>query len=115
MACARQNQKVSSGTYYAELQDNGLYYMQCPLGHKTVTCLQEQKFEVLFDMGIYAIVDGYYREAVSAFAAALERFHEFFIAVICNKHGIPQEIFEKTWKMVAINPNANMELTSFII
>ncbi len=69
-----------------EFRDDGRYEVTCPKGHKSVTILQQQKFEVLFDIGAYAIVDGYYREAVSSFTSSLERFYEFFVkAVLLNK------------------------------
>ena len=34
-----------------------------PLGMRQSTVLQQQKFEVLFEIGAHAILDGYYREA----------------------------------------------------
>jgi hypothetical protein len=83
------------------LEENGLYRMTCKKGHESVTCLQQMKFELLFDLGVYAMLDGYYREAVSSFTAALERFYEFFIEVQCDRAGIDQATFEKAWKHVS--------------
>jgi len=73
----------------------------CPKGHKSVTILQQQKFEVLFDIGAYAIVDGYYREAVSSFTSSLERFYEFFVKAVLFAKGIEENTFAQTWKVVA--------------
>jgi hypothetical protein len=58
---------------------DGLYELECINGHKFVMVLQAHLFEVLFQVGAFAILDGYYREAVVTFAASLERFYEFFV------------------------------------
>jgi hypothetical protein len=84
-----------------EFRDDGRYEITCPKGHVSTTILQQQKFEVLFDIGAYAIGDGYYREAVSSFTSALERFYEFFIKVICISKGSSSEETLKTWKEVS--------------
>lgn len=62
-----------------EVRDENHYALTCPKGHRNVVVLQQQKFEVLFEIGAHAIEDGYYREAVSSFTASLERFYEFFV------------------------------------
>lgn len=83
-----------------EFRDDGRYEVTCPKGHKSVTILQQQKFEVLFDIGAYAIVDGYYREAVSSFTSSLERFYEFFVKVVLLGKGINEEEFSRSWQLV---------------
>lgn len=83
-----------------EIRNDGRYEVICSKGHKSVTILQQQKFEVLFDIGAYAIVDGYYREAVSSFTASLERFYEFVIMAILFDNGISEEAFKQAWKLV---------------
>jgi hypothetical protein len=85
----------------AHLEDSGLYRMTCPRGHETVVCLQEMKFEILFDLGAYAIIDGYHREAVASFASALERFYEFYIRIQCDRSNVPAAVFEQAWKSVS--------------
>ncbi len=84
-----------------EMCDDGIYKMTCDKGHESTTFLQEQKFEILFDLGAMAFMDGYYREAVSSFAASLERFYEFCIESILASKNIDYEQYLKTWKMVA--------------
>jgi hypothetical protein len=37
---------------------------------------------VLFDIGANAVVDGYYREAITSFSASLERFYEYFLGAL---------------------------------
>lgn len=51
---------------------------------------------VLFEIGANAIIDGYYRESVSSFAASLERFYEFYANVIFIKFNISKSVYEKT-------------------
>jgi hypothetical protein len=97
-----------------EFQDDGRYEVTCPKGHKSVTILQEQKFEVLFDIGAYAIADGYYREAVSSFTASLERFYEFFIKAVLLHKGIDQEIFQQAWKLVAAQSERQLGAFAFL-
>lgn len=92
--------KARERQYPAELQDNGLYKIICNDGHETVTCLLEQKFEVLFDLALNAILDGYYREAVTSFTPTLERFYEFYVNVICIKHNIGEGVYAEILKKV---------------
>jgi hypothetical protein len=82
-----------------EFRDDGRYEVTCPEGHKNVATLQEQKFELLFEIGAYAIRDGYYREAVTSFASSLERFYEFFIKAALFEKGIDAEIVERSLKL----------------
>lgn len=84
-----------------EFRDDGRYEVCCSRGHKSVTILQQQKFEVLFDIGANAIIDGYYREAISSFASSMERFYEFCIKVFCAKRKLENGVFLKTWKEVS--------------
>lgn len=84
-----------------EFKDDGRYETTCPKGHSSVTLLQQQKFEILFDIGAYAIQDGYYSEAVSSFSSALERFYEFFIKVVCISKDIDWTKTEEAWKVVS--------------
>lgn len=85
----------------AELRDDGLYDVTCPQEHRNLVALRNLKFEVLFQSGAMALLDGYVREAVSSIAAALERFYEFYIRVMLLKHNIQSQDLDRTWKMVA--------------
>ncbi len=80
-----------------ELRDDGLYETICPSGHAGVVALQHQKFEILFHQAILALLDGYPREAISGVASALERFNEFYVRVICAKHGIEAKLVDEIW------------------
>jgi hypothetical protein len=81
--------------------DDGIYEALCPKGHTSFTILQQQKFEVLFEIGAYAIVDGYYREAVSSFTSSVERFYEFFIRALLLEKGLDEKVINESWKQIA--------------
>lgn len=101
MQCFQEQGKPSSDFQPVEIRDDGLYSSTCNKGHTTLTVIQEQKFEVLFDFGAMALLDGYPREAVTSIAASLERFYEFYVLTTCLKHNIDLAEFQKTWKHVA--------------
>ncbi len=56
---------------------------------------------MLFEIALNAISDEYYREAVSSFAASVERFFEFALRVILSKTKTPPSIVEAGWAKVA--------------
>ena len=85
----------------ASLNDSGKYQVVCQQGHESTVVLKNIKFELLFEMGINAIVDGYPREAASSFAAALERFYEFFWRVAMSHLGISEETIAGAWKVLS--------------
>ena len=97
---------------YVELRDDGRYEFTCEKGHTTVTVLQQQKFEVLFDLGAYAILDGYYREAVASFTSSLERFYEFFIKASLFEDGTEESLVAESWKKVS--SQSERQLGAFI-
>lgn len=83
------------------VQTAGLYRGECPQGHVLVTYVDMQAFELLFESGMEAMADRYFREAVSSFAAALERYFEFAIKVLLADSGRDNETVAATWKAVA--------------
>jgi hypothetical protein len=85
----------------SELNDDGIYPVSCAKGHSGKVILSNLKFELLFELGINAIVDGYYREAVSSCTSALERYFEFFIKVIWTVSGHSEEQISKIWKKMS--------------
>jgi hypothetical protein len=101
VACLQADGKPSDDAESVEMRDDGLYSVTCRRGHTTITAVREQKFEILFDLGAMALLDGYPREAITSMAAAVERFFEYYIQVISLKHGITFETFTKAWKPVS--------------
>lgn len=113
MQCLRENGELSGDFSFVEFRDDGRYELTCKNGHQTTTILQQQKFEILFDIGAYAILDGYYREAVSSFTSSLERFYEFFIKAVLLSKGLDEGILQEAWKQVA--KQSERQLGAFII
>lgn len=99
--CFLENTDGLGSVANVEFRDDSRYEFTCSEGHKSITILQEQKFEVLFEIGAFAIKDGYYREAVSSFSSSLEKFYEFVILVILLKQDLDINIIHKSWKLVS--------------
>ena len=85
---------------YVEPVDEDLYEVICDKLHKTRVILEEQQFEVLFDSGAMALVDGYYRDSVVTFSSALEKFYSFFLELILAHHKIKYSEYKNIWNMV---------------
>lgn len=117
MACPACHAVYKDELTLVDLRDTDLYDLTCPEGHQTTVRLANEKYELLFDSGGLALLDGYLYESVSSIAAALERFREFYVRVIALKHlggkesakeqldrilstGKASEPLEKTWKKV---------------
>lgn len=83
------------------VSDAGYYEFTCPKGHKTVTVLNMQRYDLLFTLGMNAFIDCYYREALVNFSASLERFYEFTLRVLARSNQIDPDIFEKSWKLLS--------------
>ena len=50
---------------------------------------------------MFAVEDGYFREAIGSFAASMERFMELFIRLANEVRGNSPEAFEQTWSLMA--------------
>jgi hypothetical protein len=96
-----------------EIQDSNLYLVDCPKGHKAYVILQEQKFELLFDIGACAILDGYHREAVTSFTSSLERFYEYFVRAALLQNGSSNDDVESIWKRMS--RQSERQLGAFIV
>ncbi|PKM89155.1 MAG: hypothetical protein CVU87_05880 [Firmicutes bacterium HGW-Firmicutes-12] len=97
------NENASPETYkelFIELRDDNVYEIVCDEGHCSTIILHENKFELLFEMGVLAFIDGYYREAVTNLAASLERLYEYYINIVLLHRGINYKDIMITWKNV---------------
>lgn len=99
------------GSYQANTDSNIFVYDCWPEKHVSVIYFYEKKFEILFESGLRAINDYYYREAVASLSAALERFYEYCIQLILLER-IDNKIFNKTWKY--ISNQSERQLGAFI-
>jgi hypothetical protein len=96
-----------------EFNNDNSYNIKCGKGHVSHTQLQNQKFELLFDIAAMALIDGYTKECVSTIASSFERFIEFYIKVIAIKKKVNISNFIDTWK--TISKQSERQLGSFYI
>lgn len=89
------------GQEWVTIDDSGWFEFPCLSGHSTIVALQNMKFELLFETGAYALLDGYPREAVATFSAALERYYEFHLTVLAVYKGMRMDSFDAAWKLVS--------------
>ncbi|WP_315941220.1 hypothetical protein [Deinococcus sp. Marseille-Q6407] len=91
-----------------EYADRLIYDLICRhCGGAFCLFVRRQKFEVLFELGTEALLAGYAREAVSSFAAALERCFEFYVWAFALEQAASrglsleeaQAALEATWKL----------------
>lgn len=83
------------------IRDDGLYTGKCPVGHDLLIATQTLRYEMLFEIALNAILDGYYREAITSFTASIERFYEFTIRVLLNSTKVPNNVFKDAWKEIS--------------
>lgn len=112
MKCLQESGNPTGEFARVEFRDDGKYVLTCSNGHETTTILQQQKFEVLFDIGANAILDGYHREAVSSFAASLERFYEFSIRAFLSQSSGSDSLFKACWK--SVSSQSERQLGAFV-
>jgi len=98
MQCSQESLGEIQDGIAVEYTEDGFYFFECKSGHKNFVIFQEEKFETLFQIGANAILDGYYREAVSSFTSSLERFYEFCIKTFCKKNNIPNETIKSAYE-----------------
>lgn len=91
------NKTQSLQEYEIPIQEIQKYELKCDYGHNTTILLRQAKFELLYEIASHAIVDGYYREAVTSFAASLERFYEFFIRTYLRENKTTEEVIKVLW------------------
>lgn len=83
-----------------ELDKWPYYEFRCPNGHLNRAILQNELYELLFQQAVYCIDDGYYRESIGTFNAALERYIEFATEVLSYRINADFE-FEHLWKSIS--------------
>lgn len=101
MQCLQEQGYLCDELMFVELRDDGLYNVICSKKHSTLTVIQEQKYEILFDLAVMALLDGYPREAATGMAASLECFYGFVIRALCLWHGISDDTLKVALKSVA--------------
>lgn len=66
-------------------------FVKCENGHRFMYTVSNAKFEILFEMALLALIDGYTREAVATLAATVEEFYRFFAKVVLAKRGMYED------------------------
>ncbi|CAJ0866554.1 hypothetical protein AMST5_01871 [freshwater sediment metagenome] len=104
---------IPSSVFFSEIiREDGLYRGKCPRGHDFQIRVQTLPHEMLFEIALNAIEDGYYREAVSSFAASVERFYEFSIRTLAKAYGVDDLVTEAGWD--EISAQSERQLGAFI-
>lgn len=93
--------------------DDGKYQSICLKGHKSEITVMNLKYDILFELGLNALLDGGNRDAIMNFTSSLEKFYEFFCK--CHLHSISceDEVIAKSWK--SVSRFSERQLGSFII
>lgn len=85
---------------WATIDDSGWFEFTCHQEHTQLIALHNLKFDLLYENGAYALLDGYPREAVATFASALERYYEFHLLVLAVYRGVTRTAFDAAWKVI---------------
>lgn len=113
MDCLQENGISDFRPVVVTVNDERFFKMTCPSGHQTLTVIQQPKHEVLFELGMNALVDGYPREAVTSFASCLENFYEFCISQVSLHNGVDRESVDSGWKYMA--KQSERQLGAFVM
>ena len=72
---------------FVELNNQNVYKVECPKGHVSYTSLQQQRFQILADISIWAFGLGFPDLAVIRAYSALEVFETYFIECVAYDSG----------------------------
>lgn len=114
VVCWPNRNAADQQAVYSQLEprDDNKYFVRCEEGHEVIAVLQNHRFEILFEAGANALVDGYPREAAGAFAASLERFYEYAMKVLLHGVDPSGRAFEDCWK--EIKRSSERQLGAFL-
>jgi hypothetical protein len=101
------------GQFQTEFEESAIYDTICPAGHRVYIVTHTLRHEMLFDIALNALKDGYRREAVTSFASAVERYYEFALRVLATKSGLTANQFEPIWKDV--KKQSERQLGAYIV
>lgn len=101
IACEEGPEGGPPELYALPFSEGGLYRWRCLEGHKVALGLNADRFEVLFEIAVQAVADGYARESVATATTALERFYEFYFRLIWEANAMAPDVREAVWKAVS--------------
>lgn len=99
-------------TPFEPVNNTGIYDVTCVKGHRTKVIIDHIDFEILFEYGLNAIADGYFREAVSSITSAMERYFEFFTKVVLFSSNNSFDTIDSLWKKMS--SQSERQLGSYI-
>lgn len=100
MACFQELGQPDNTFYKADVLDGNIAKFVCKKDHNSVNILQSHKFEILAELAITAILDGYFREAISSFTSSLERYYEFYMKTILTSRAHEVPLVNDLWNRV---------------
>lgn len=114
MKCQQELGAPDGAIYHPDLLDQVIAKFECRNGHKVVCLVQSHKFEILAELAVNAIFDGYYREAISSFTSSLERFYELYLKVVFRSKKLDGEEYDQLWKRVKIQSERQFGAFNFV-
>lgn len=108
--CLERNEETYFNNF--SLRDSNIYNLMCANHHNTVTFLENQRYEILFEKGVESIRTENFSEAIFSFKASLERFYEFCIRVFTNSDPSKKQVFSETWKVMS--KHSERQLGAFV-
>lgn len=81
-----------------EINSNLIAICECKNGHRFISGLMHELFDILYLSALDSFFNGSYSESVMSFTASLERTYEFFIKVTMLKEEITLESIDSFWK-----------------
>jgi hypothetical protein len=93
------------------ITESGSVRFTCDRGHSSVAVIQGEKFEILAEIAISALLDGYPRECVASFAACLERYYEYYVFLVSEARGFDAAETAKAWKLI---PSSERQVGAYV-
>lgn len=80
--CFKCNEEFGIISLFLENHNNEICEFTCDNGHKNYVIIQNENYDLLYESGIIALLDGYYRECVMNISSSLECFYEYVILLL---------------------------------
>lgn len=79
-------------------REDRVYRWTCPAGHEQAATLVGSHLDLLTEVAVQALADGYTREAYLSFMGAIERLMEAFVRAVWATKGVDLQIQDAAWK-----------------
>lgn len=76
------------------------FEVNCSAGHISRYTFSNELYDLLFHQATYCIQDGYFRESIGTYHAALERYFEYCIELFCYSNNSSLK-YEKLWEKIS--------------